>query len=160
MSKTIDLSQFSSQNFTTQEGQDLNLGTQAEYHHGFSQFLKLPKIENNNTNFLSTLTSRNTSDGLNSTNTMIPTNENMMFNGTRFNVQDFKPTTGFPFQGTNGIKYGTFQGNQEDGERIMLPFNVLNQQHSSRENGQSMGQGNSTAYWNETMGGGSSTLYN
>ncbi|KVH89002.1 dof zinc finger protein DOF2.5-like [Cynara cardunculus var. scolymus] len=173
MPKPIDLSQFSSQNFTTHEGQDLNLGfqaTQEEYHHGFSQFLKLPKIENSNATFLSSslasstlgsvsaqdfLRARTPSDGLNS----FSTTDTTMFNETRFSLQDFKPTMGFPFQG-NGIKYGNFQGNQEDGERIMLPFGVLNQQHSSRENNQNMGQGNSTGYWNEALGGGSSTLYN
>ncbi|KAJ9539094.1 hypothetical protein OSB04_031827 [Centaurea solstitialis] len=177
MPKPIDLSQFSSQNFTTHEGQDLNLGfqaTQEEYHHGFSQFLKLPKIENGNANFLSSsltsstlgsvsgqdfLRARTTSDGLNSFSTTDATHANTMFNETRFGVQDFKPTMGFPFQG-NGIKYGNFQGNQEDGDRIMLPFGVLNQQHSSRESDQNMGQGNSNGYWNEALGGGPSTLYN
>ncbi|XP_071716724.1 dof zinc finger protein DOF2.5-like [Rutidosis leptorrhynchoides] len=153
ISKPIDLSHFSSQNVTTHEGQDLYLGTQVtqeDYHNGFSQFLRLPKIENiHNVNFLSSMTS-----------TIDQTNENTMFNGTRFNLQDFKPTIGFPFQG-NGIKYGNFQGNQEEiSERIMLPFGELNQQHASSESGQSMGQANSTGYWNETMGGGSSTIYN
>ncbi|KAJ0758745.1 putative transcription factor C2C2-Dof family [Helianthus annuus] len=146
ISKPIDLPQFSSQSFTTLEAQDLNLSSQQEYHHGgFSQFLKLPKIENRNVNFLSS---------------SLTSESNAMFNETRFNLQDFKPSMGFPFQG-NGIKYGGgFQGNQEDNEGIMFPFGVLNQQHSSRENGQSMGNGNSNGYWNGTLGGGSSTLYN
>ncbi|KAI3800594.1 hypothetical protein L1987_28686 [Smallanthus sonchifolius] len=152
ISKPIDLPQFSSQNFTTHEAQDLNLGSQQEYHHGFSQFLKLPKIENKNINFLSsTLTSDHGS-------TSFSTQETTHLN-TMFNMQEFKPTMGFPFQG-NGIKYGNFEGNQEDNERIMFPFGVLNQQHSSRENGQSMGNGNSSGFWNGNMGGGSSTLYN
>ncbi|XP_076957431.1 dof zinc finger protein DOF3.7-like [Bidens hawaiensis] len=132
ISKPLDLPQFSSQDFTT-HGQP-----QQEYHHGFSQFLKLPKIENRNVNFLSS---------------SLTLESNTMFNETRFNLQDFKPTIGFPYQG-NGIKYGNFQGNQEDNEGIMFPFGALNQPHSSRENG------NSSGYWNGTMGGGSSTLYN
>ncbi|KAI3494883.1 hypothetical protein L1887_36886 [Cichorium endivia] len=132
MPKPIDLSHLSCQNFTTHE-QDYNLG--------FSQFLKLPKIENSNANFLS-------SGGLNSFSTTT-TGSDSMLNGTRFSLQDFKPTLGFPFQGNVNF--------QEDNERI---FGVLNQQHSSRETGQSMGQGNSNGYWNESLGGGSSTLYN
>lgn len=145
VSKPIDLSQFSSQNFTTHETQDLNLGYQQGYnHHDFSQFLKLPKIENKNSNFLSS--SLITSDGVGTIN---QPNENPMFNGTRFGVQDFKPAMGFPFQG-NGIKYGNFQ---ENNERMVFPFGVV-----SRENGE---QGNSIGYWNETsVAGGSSTLYN
>ncbi|KAI7732963.1 hypothetical protein M8C21_004249 [Ambrosia artemisiifolia] len=139
ISKPIDLPQFSSQSFTTLEAQDLNLGSQQEYHHGFSQFLKLPKIENRNANFLSS--------------SLTPESNAM------FNLQDFKPTMGFPFQG-NGIKYGSFQGNQEENEGIIFPFGVMNQQHSSRENAQSMGNGNSSGYWNGSLGGGSSTLYN
>ncbi|KAK9049177.1 hypothetical protein SSX86_031855 [Deinandra increscens subsp. villosa] len=141
VSKPIDLPQFSYQNFTTHEAQDLSLGSQQEYHPGFSQFLKLPKIENRNLNFLSSSLTSNGSDSF-------ETHSNTMFN-----LQDFKPTTGFPVQG-NGIKYGNYQGNQEGDERIMFPFGVLNQQHSSRENG------NSTGYWNGSLGGGSSTLYN
>ncbi|KAL8192616.1 hypothetical protein R6Q57_027801 [Mikania cordata] len=148
ISKPIDLPQFSSQNFTNH---DLNLGSQQEYHHGFSQFLKLPKIENRNISFLSSSLTANGSNTFSTT--AQTTHSNAMFNETRFNLQDFKPTIGFPFQG-NGIN---FQGNQEDNERIIFPFGVLNQQHSSRENGQIMGNGNSTEYWNGT---GSSTLYN
>jgi hypothetical protein len=67
--KPIDLSTFSSQNFTTHKGQDLNLGfqtTQQEYHHGFSQFLKLPKVENNNTNQLNFLSSSSATSTLTS----------------------------------------------------------------------------------------------
>ncbi|GJW98438.1 DOF zinc finger protein DOF2.5-like protein [Tanacetum coccineum] len=160
MSKPIDLSQFSSQNFTSHEVQDLNLASQAtkeEYHHDFSHFMKLPKIETSNANFLSS--SVTSSQDLPRT-TDTTSHLNTMFNETRFGVQDFKPIMGFPVQGNNGITYGNFIGNQEGGERIMLPFGVLNQQHSTRENGESMGQGNSSGYWNETLGGGSSALYN
>ncbi|KAK1420242.1 hypothetical protein QVD17_21680 [Tagetes erecta] len=150
ISKPIDhLPQFSTQNFTTHDAQDLNLSSQQQYHHhhGFSQFLKLPKIENRNINFLSSA-----SNGSNTFNTTEATHSSAMFN-----LHDFKPTMSFPFQGNNGIKYGNFQGTQEDNnERIIFPFGVLNQQHSSRENG------NASGYWNETLGGGgsSSTLYN
>nr|XP_043622707.1 dof zinc finger protein DOF2.5-like [Erigeron canadensis] len=191
MSKPIDLSQFSSQNFNTTTTHDLNLGSsratqEVEYHHhhhhhGFSQFLKLPKIENNNANANNNnnATFLSSSNGLMMMNTHDPTNINvnnntMLFNnknnGARFSLQDFKPTmsaTTFPFQG-NGIKYGNLQNNQEaDGERppvMMLPFGVLSQQQHPpiRDLGQSMPA--QAAYsWNNgttAMGEGSSTLYN
>ncbi|GJY84913.1 DOF zinc finger protein DOF2.5-like protein [Tanacetum coccineum] len=159
--KPIDLSTFSTQNLTTQKGHDLNLGfqtTQQEYHHGFSQFLKLPKDENNNTNQLnfissssatSTLTSVSAQDllstgtissGLNS----FMLNSNPLFNRPVFNVQEFKPAMGFQFHENGG-----YQEYQEDGGRMTLPFEVMNQQLSStRDNGQNMGQGGSTGYWN------------
>lgn len=150
MPQPIDLSHFSSQNFTTHEPTQQQ--QQQQYHLGFSQFLKLPKIENGNANFLSS----SDADGLNSFSTRGTTSWDLMLNGTRFGLQDAKPTLGFPFQGD-----GSFQVEGTESERIMLPFGVLNQHHSSRESGQSMGQGNSSGYWNGSFGGGdSSTLYN
>ncbi|GJW23855.1 DOF zinc finger protein DOF2.5-like protein [Tanacetum coccineum] len=145
--KPIDLSAFSSQNLTTQKGEDLNMGlktTKQEYDHGFSEFLKLSKIGNNNTNQLnllssssattSTLTSVSAQDLL-STGTIFSDlnsfmlNSNPLFNIPGFKVQEFKPAMGFQFHENGGY--------QEDGGRMMFPFKVMNQQLSStRDNGQ------------------------
>ncbi|XP_059651206.1 dof zinc finger protein DOF2.5-like [Cornus florida] len=152
------LSQFSSQNTkTNDEAHDLNLGLPGtQEYHGVSQFLKLPKIENNymtnhhnsSSSTLSTLGLLRS--GIDSTGfipTMMNPDSNTPYTSV-FPLHDFKPTFSSYTDGvgsTYGIVVDGVQGN--GGRRLMFPFG------ETTEVDQNKGQGNSTGYSNGMLGG-------
>ncbi|KAJ9188170.1 hypothetical protein P3X46_003559 [Hevea brasiliensis] len=127
------LSQFSSPNPKTHEGQDLNLAFPAIQE---SQALEL-------------LRTGIASRGLNSfMPTPMPDSNTLYSSG--FPMQEFKPTLSFSVEGI-GSRYGV----QENGGRICFPFGEMKQLSSATEVDQNKGQGtSSSAYWNGMFGGG------
>ncbi|XP_007051497.2 PREDICTED: dof zinc finger protein DOF2.5 isoform X2 [Theobroma cacao] len=163
-----NLSQFSSQNPKAHKGQDLNLAFPAmQESHGISQYLQLPKMENNNEqqnypsscntssplSALELLRTGMASRGLNSF-IPAPTPDSNTLYSTGFSMQDYKPTLSFSID-TLGNRAG-IHGVQENGGRLFFPFGEMKPISSTNEVDQNKGQGNSAGYWNNgVLGGGS-----
>ncbi|OAY48982.1 dof zinc finger protein DOF2.5 isoform X2 [Manihot esculenta] len=163
------LSQFSSPNPKTHEGQDLNLAFPAiQENQGISHFLEVPKTENNNNSQHNSSSSPSSSPytssplsalellrtgidsrGLNSfIPTLMPESNTLYSSG--FPMQEFKPTLSFSVEGL-GSRYGV----QENGGRTLFPFGEMKQLSSTTEVDQNKGQGTSSnGYWNGMFGGG------
>ena len=130
--------QFLPQNPWTQQGQG--------HHNVVSQFLEMPKIENNISNqhnscFASSSVQISAPGVLGGSGIATRDMNPCVQTGGTFCFQELKPTLGF--------------GNQENGGRVMLSFGQLYNQLSSSEGDQNKGQGNSSGYWNGMFGGGS-----
>ncbi|GMY09027.1 dof zinc finger protein DOF2.5-like isoform X1 [Fagus crenata] len=149
------------------EGQDLNLGFSAieKYHQGVSQYVGVPKIENNNSNHhqnsgstsstptLSALELLRTGIASRGLNTFIPpqmSDSNTLYS-SGFPFQEFKPTpAGFSIDGL-GNRYGVAQ---ENGGKLLFPFEELKQISNTNQVQQNKGQGGSTGYWSAMLNGG------
>ncbi|GLT56108.1 hypothetical protein SLA2020_291790 [Shorea laevis] len=163
--------QFSSQNpksmsTSPHKGQDLNLAfpaMQEGTHVNLSQFLQVPKIENNfqsstspsSTSYGSSAlemlrTSGMVSGGLNSFVPGSIPDPNTLFS-SGFSMQDYKPPTlRFSIDG-----FGSRGGIQENGGRVFFPFGEV-KSTSSEIDDHNKRQGNSSGYWtNGVLGGGS-----
>ncbi|XWS32020.1 hypothetical protein CRYUN_Cryun23aG0125000 [Craigia yunnanensis] len=161
-------SQFSSQSPKAHKSQDLNLAFPAmQESHCMSQYLQVPKIENNNDqqNYSS---SCNTSSPLSALELLrngmasrgftsfipAPTPDSTTLYSTGFSMQDYKPTPSFSIDG-NGNRAG-IHGVQENGGRLFFPFGEMKPVSSTNEVDQNKGQGNSAGYWNNGVFGGGS----
>ncbi|KAJ4839122.1 hypothetical protein Tsubulata_014933 [Turnera subulata] len=161
------LSQFSTQNQKTHEGQDLNLGFSAmQESQGTSHFTEVTRTHENNTSQHNSSTSSYASSPLSALellrsgiasrglNSFVPAplpDTNTLYS-SGFPMQEFKPNSlSFSVDGL-GSRYGV----QENGGRILFPFGDLKQLSGSGEVDQNKGQGTSTnGYWNGMLGGGS-----
>ncbi|XP_010267516.1 PREDICTED: dof zinc finger protein DOF4.6-like isoform X1 [Nelumbo nucifera] len=162
----------SSQNLKIHKGQDLNLAfPYAQDFQAISEFARVPKIETTTNedspnpcssstatpslSALELLRSGITSRGLNSF-MPIPILDSNSFYPTGFALQDFKPSLGFSLDGLGvGGGYGNLQGVEESSGRLLFPFEDLKQVSNTNDIEQNRGQGDSTGYWNGTLGGGS-----
>ncbi|KAL5540036.1 hypothetical protein UlMin_021748 [Ulmus minor] len=145
-------SHFSSENPNTHHGQDLNLAfpaMAAAKFHGTTQFVELPKSENDPL-FRNGITSRGLSSFM--ANPVMDSNT-MYSTSSGFNLQEFKPTIGFCVDGA-GDRYNRVQ--ESGGGRILFPFGELKHISSAGEVDQNKGQGNPTGYWSGLLGGGGS----
>ncbi|KAK9279278.1 hypothetical protein L1049_012957 [Liquidambar formosana] len=169
------LSQFSSQNPKTHEGQDLNLAFQPpqDYNQGISQFVEVPKIENNNSNnnssspmstcpvsALELLRTGIASRGLNSYIPTLMPDSNTLYSSPGFAFQELKPSLNFSVDGIGISRYGSVHGVQENGTagRLLFPFAGMKQLSTSTNNAEvdhNKGPGDSSGYWNGMFGGGS-----
>ncbi|XVF22345.1 hypothetical protein REPUB_Repub12eG0164400 [Reevesia pubescens] len=158
-----NFSPLASQNPKPHKGQDLNLAFPAmQENHGISQYLQMPKIENNNDHqnysspsALELLRTGMASRGMNS---FIPAPDSTTLYSTGFTMQDhYKPTLSFSIDGL-GNRAGGIHGVQENGSgRLFFPFGEMKPISSNNEVDQNKGQGNNSAgYWNNgVLGGGS-----
>ncbi|XP_059456032.1 dof zinc finger protein DOF2.5 isoform X1 [Corylus avellana] len=159
-----NISQFSSQNIKSKEGQDLNLAYPAtEKYHGVSQYLEMPKIENSSSNQQNTspfsdlvLRTGIAPRGLNSSYMpppMLDSNTCTLYSTGAFPFQEFKPTpAGFSVDGL-GSRYGV----QENSGKLLFPLGDQFKQNisSTNEVEQNKGQGStSTGYWSAMLNGG------
>ncbi|KAL4622133.1 hypothetical protein ACB092_06G275700 [Castanea dentata] len=159
-----NLSQFSSQNPKAHEGQDLNLGFPAfQKYHDVSQYVQVPKIENNNSNHhnsgsassthLSALELLRTGMASRGLNTFIPPSmpdSTTLYSSSGFPFHEFKPTHGFSIDGL-GSRYGA----QENGGKLLFPFEELKQISSTNQQvEQNKGQGGPSGYWSSMLNGG------
>ncbi|XVF33134.1 hypothetical protein REPUB_Repub17cG0142000 [Reevesia pubescens] len=154
------------------KGQDLNLAfpaMQENTSHGISQYLQMPKIENNNNNdhqnyssssALELLRTGMASRGLNSFIPAPTPDSTALYSTTGFSMQNYKPTLSFSIDGL-GNRAGGIHGVQENGSgRLFFPFGEMKPISSTNEVDQNKGsqQGNSAGYnWNNgVLGGGGS----
>ncbi|KAL6004469.1 hypothetical protein ACLOJK_005022 [Asimina triloba] len=157
--------QSASQNPKIQEGQDLNLAFQpAPDFHKMPEFVELPSNENSHikpssspcTTFsvLELLRSGMTSRGLSSFMPVPPDPNAVCPPGFGFN--DLRhPGLSFPLDGLSGSGgYGSIQGVQEGGSRLLFPFEDL-KPVSGTDFDQNRGHGDSSVYWSGMLGGGS-----
>ncbi|CBI23042.3 unnamed protein product, partial [Vitis vinifera] len=125
-----------SQNPKIHEGQDLNLAfppPPEDYNNSISEFADL---------------------GLGSFMPMSVSDSNSIYS-SGFPLQEFKPTLNFSLDGFQS-GYGSLQGVQESGARLLFPLEDLKQVSNTTEFEQSRGvQGDSAGYWNGMLGGGS-----
>ncbi|XP_021638405.2 dof zinc finger protein DOF4.6 isoform X2 [Hevea brasiliensis] len=126
------LSETSTQNPKIHEGQDLNLAFPS------TQALEL----------LTGISPR----GFNSFMPM-PVQDPSSVYTSGFSLQDFKPTLNFSLDGL-GSGYGSLQGVQETGGRLLFPFEDLKQVSSTTNIEQNREQGDSGGYWTGMLGGG------
>ncbi|EEF43413.1 dof zinc finger protein DOF4.6 [Ricinus communis] len=170
----ISLSQSSTQNPNNNsnkipEGHDLNLAfPSTQGIRSFSELIQVPSINEGNNNKNPSSTSNTTtssqlsalelltgisSRGLNSFMPMPVQDPNSVYT-SGFPLQDFKPTLNFSLDGL-GSGYGSLQGVQETGGRLLFPFEDLKQVSStSTDIEQNREQGDSAGYWTGMLGGG------
>ncbi|KAJ9679990.1 hypothetical protein PVL29_021776 [Vitis rotundifolia] len=163
-----------SQNPKIHEGQDLNLAfppPPEDYNNSISEFADLsyngdskPHLQNptpssssshHHLSAMELLKSTGiASRGLSSFMPMSVSDSNSIYS-SGFPLQEFKPTLNFSLDGFQS-GYGSLQGVQESGARLLFPLEDLKQVSNTAEFEQSRGvQGDSTGYWNGMLGGGS-----
>ncbi|KAK6250761.1 zinc finger protein [Theobroma cacao] len=154
-----------SQNPKIHEGQDLNLAypPPTEDYNSFSKFVEGPygtgsKSNHHNSSSSPTSTHLNATEllktgrGLSSFMSMPVSDSNTVYS-SGFPIQDLKATLNFSLDGFE-TSYGSLQGVQESGARLLFPMEELKQVPSTNELEQSGGQGESTGYWSGMLGGG------
>ncbi|KAJ9148123.1 hypothetical protein P3X46_030212 [Hevea brasiliensis] len=160
------LSQSSIQNPKIHEGQDLNIAfPSTQGIRSFSELIQVPNVETNNKNQISSSSTSTTSQlsalelltgissrGLNSFMPMPVQDPNSVYT-SGFSLQDFKPTLNFSLDGL-GSGYGSVQGVQETGGRLLFPFEDLKQVSSATDIEPNREQGDSAGYWTGMLGGG------
>ncbi|XP_058085936.1 dof zinc finger protein DOF4.6-like [Magnolia sinica] len=157
-----------SQNPKIHQGQDLNLAFQTtQDYHKMPEFVELTGNENSNNkpssspttslSVLELLRSGMSSRGLSSFMPMPTPDPNMVY-PPGFGFHDLRPTTlSFPLDGLGGHGgggYGSMQGVQEGGGRMLFPFEDLKPVPNT-DFEQNRGQGDSSGYWSGMLGGGS-----
>ena len=145
-----------SQNPKIPQGQDLNLAYPPSFPHSASQNPS-PSSTSSQLSAMELLksTAGITSRGLSSFMPM-PVSDSSSIYSAGFPMQEFKPTLNFSLEGFEGGGYGSsLQGVQETGARLLFPIDDLKQVPSTSEFEQNRGQGDSAAYWNGMLGGGS-----
>uniref|UniRef100_A0A2P2JZL4 Dof zinc finger protein n=1 Tax=Rhizophora mucronata TaxID=61149 RepID=A0A2P2JZL4_RHIMU len=160
--------QASTQNPKIHDGQDLNLSfPSTQGLRSFSELIQVPpNIEYNNkknqisspptTSQLSSLELLTgiSSRGLNSFMPMPVQDPNAVYT-SGLPLQDFKPTLNFSLDGL-GSGFGSFQGVQETGGKLLFPFEDLKQGSGTNDIEQNRENGDPTGYWTGMLGGGGS----
>ncbi|CAK9146532.1 unnamed protein product [Ilex paraguariensis] len=159
------ISQSASQNPKIREGQDLNLAypPSGDYN-SLSEFIGLP-YSNNNINPNTSSTSSHlstmellklgiTSRGLNSFMPMSVSDSSTIYS-SGLGLPEFKPSLNFSLDGFES-GFGSLQGVPETSARLLFPFEDLKPVSATTELiEQNREQGESNAYWNGVLGGGS-----
>ncbi|XVE58330.1 hypothetical protein DITRI_Ditri04bG0161200 [Diplodiscus trichospermus] len=157
------------QNPKIHEGQDLNLAypPPTEDHNSLSKFIEVPYVTDNKSNHQIS-SSSSTSTHLNAMEMLktgvnsralssfmaMPVSDSNTVYASGFPMHDFKPTLNFSLDGFE-TGYGTLQGVQGNGARLLFPVEELKQvPTSSNDLEQNKGQGESTGYWSGMLGGG------
>ncbi|XP_075496454.1 dof zinc finger protein DOF4.6-like isoform X1 [Primulina tabacum] len=157
------------------QAQDLNLGFSTITSHDFktiTELIQVPRFEHRVKELQNHPSSSTNSSALELLNGITGTSSGLMNSSfmsmpiidpntvytSGFSLPEFKPSLGFSLDGLGG-NFGNFQGVQETNDKLLFPYQDLNKQVSTNtedadEQNRSDQIGDSAAYWNGMIDGG------